>query len=82
MWDISSGKESVSLIAFTDGSFLAITPEGLLRRLLSAAEENLNVRVGNRVFAIGSYREKFYRPDLVKLGLSGNSLTGLEASTA
>jgi hypothetical protein len=33
------------------------------------AEKNLNVRVGNRVFAIGAYREKFYRPDLVKLAL-------------
>ena len=40
-----------------------------------SAEENLNVRVGDRVFGIASYREKFYRPDLVKLGLAGESLT-------
>jgi hypothetical protein len=41
------------------------------------AEENLNVRVGDRIFAIGSYREKFYRPDLVKLSLAGSSLSQL-----
>ncbi len=75
MWDISSGKERVALIAFTDGSSLAITPEGYYDASSATAEENLNVRVGNRVFAIGSYREKFYRPDLVKLGLAGESLT-------
>ncbi len=74
-WDISSGKEHVALIAFTDGSFIAITPEGFFDSSTAKAEENLNVRVGDRVFAIGSYREKFYRPGLVKLGLAGESLT-------
>ena len=74
-WDISSGKERVALIAFDDGSFLAITPEGFFDSSSAQAEEHLNVRIGNRVFGIGSYREKFYRPELVKLGLAGESLT-------
>ena len=75
VWDLSSGKERVALIAFTDGSYLAITPEGFFDSSSAAAEENLNVRVSNRVFGIGSYREKFYRPDLVKLSLAGQPLT-------
>jgi hypothetical protein len=74
-WDVSSGKERVAFISFTDGSFLATTPEGYFSSSSVQAEENLNVRVGNRVFGIGAYREKFYRPDLVKLGLAGQSLT-------
>jgi WD40 repeat protein len=75
IWDWSSGDERVSLVAFTDGSSLAITPEGFFDSSSAQAEEYLNVRVGNRVFPIGAYREKFYRPELVKLGLAGESLT-------
>ena len=75
LWDISSGAARVTLIGFTDGSFLAITPAGYYDASSEQAEKNLNVRVGNRVFPIGAYREKFYRPDLVKLGLAGNSLS-------
>jgi WD40 repeat protein len=74
-WDISSGRQRVALIAFIDGSYLAITPEGYFDSSSAQAEENLNVRTGNRVFGIGSYREKFYRPDLVKLSLAGQPLT-------
>ena len=58
-----------------DGSYLAVTPEGFFNSSSAQAEENLNVRIGNRVFGLGSYREKFYRPDLVKLSLAGESLT-------
>ncbi|MGP0059867.1 MAG: caspase family protein [Beijerinckiaceae bacterium] len=75
LWDVSSGKERVSLVVFNDGSSLAITPEGFFDSSTAQAEENLNVRVGDRVFGIASYRDKFYRPELVKLGLAGESLT-------
>ena len=69
--------ERVALVAFTTAtySYLAITPEGYFNSSSAQAEDNLNVRVGDRVFGIGSYREKFYRPDLVKLSLAGGSLT-------
>ena len=76
LWNPSSGSEKVSLVAFNDGSYLAITPEGFFDSSSAQAEEYLNVRIGDRVFGIGSYREKFYRPDLVKLSLAGKSLTG------
>jgi WD40 repeat protein len=74
IWNAASGKENVSFVAFTDGSSLAITPDGYYDASSEKAEENLNVRVGARVFAIASYRDKFYRPDLLKLGLAGKSL--------
>jgi WD40 repeat protein len=75
LWDGSSGGERVSFVAFRDGSYLAITPVGFFYSSSAQAEEYLNVRVGNRVFGIGAYREKFFRPDLVKLSLAGVSLS-------
>ena len=76
LWSVLSGKERAALIGFADDSFIAITPEGYFDSSSSLAEGNLNVRVGNRVFGIGSYREKFYRPELVRLGLAGEPLKG------
>ena len=58
------------MVTFDDGSSLVITPEGYYDASSAAAEDNLNVRVGDRVFGIGAYRTKFYRPDLVKLALA------------
>jgi WD40 repeat protein len=74
IWNVSSGEERVALVGFTDGSSLAITPDGYYDASSEKAEENLNVRVGSRVFSVASYRNKFYRPDLVKLSLAGKSL--------
>jgi hypothetical protein len=78
VWDAASGKERVALIASTasstDGSFLEVTPEGYFDDSSAAAEDYLNVRIGDRVFGISSFRENFYRPDLVKLSLAGGSL--------
>ncbi len=74
VWDRSAGKERAALVAFNDGSSLAVTPEGFFDSSSAAAEGYLNVRIGNRVFGIGSYREKFFRPDLVKLSLAGGAL--------
>ncbi len=75
IWDLATSKQRIELVAFNDGSALAVTPDGYFDSSSQEAEENLNVRVGNRVFGIGSYREKFYRPDLVRLGLAGEPLT-------
>jgi hypothetical protein len=69
-----SGAERVALIAFDDGSSIAVTPEGFFDSSSAEAEDHLNVRIGDRVFGISSFRENFYRPDLVKLGLAGQPL--------
>jgi WD40 repeat protein len=74
IWDPEAGRERVSLVAFNDGSWIAITPEGYYDASSPAAEEKLNVRVGDRVFGVGDFRTKFFRPDLVKLSLAGESL--------
>jgi WD40 repeat protein len=74
VWQIASGTELVRLMAFSDGSSLEITPQGFYDFQGDTAEEYLNVRIGNEVSGISAYREKFYRPDLVRLALSGRKL--------
>jgi WD40 repeat protein len=77
VWNLATGKDNASLVAFTDGSWLAITPDGYYAASSEKAEENLNVRVGSRVFPVAAYRDKFFRPDLVKLSIAGRSLKEL-----
>jgi WD40 repeat protein len=74
LWDVASGTERLRLIAFNDGAILSITPQGYYDFQGDTAEEYLNVRVGGAVSGISVYREKFYRPDLVQLALSGQKL--------
>jgi WD40 repeat protein len=74
-WDIASGKERVAFIVFADGSSIAVTPEGFFDSSSEQAEENLNVRIGVRIDSMANYRDKFYRPQLVKRALAGTSLT-------
>ncbi|MDD5168593.1 MAG: caspase family protein [Syntrophales bacterium] len=73
IWEAASGKEVGQFISFLDGEWIVITPEGYYNASANG-EKNLNVRVGNNVYGIESYREAFYRPDLVKVALSGGSL--------
>ena len=81
LWDVASGTEKLWLIAFNDGSALRISPQGYYDAQgtndqggTTDAEAYLNVRVGNEVSGIGAYREKFYRPDIVRLALSDQKL--------
>ena len=74
LWDVPSGEERLRLVAFRDDSILEITPQGYYDFRDDAAEESVNVRVGQGVSGISAYREKFYRPDLVRLALGGEKL--------
>ncbi|OGW25893.1 MAG: hypothetical protein A2X55_02890 [Nitrospirae bacterium GWB2_47_37] len=73
IWDINTGKELAQFISFTDGEWIVITPEGYYNSSANG-DKHLNVRIDNNVYGIENYREAFYRPDLVKLVLSGGSL--------
>jgi len=74
IWDVATATERAQLVSFQDGTSLAVTREGYYETASPQAEESLNVRVGDQVFGISAYREKFYRPDLVKLAISGRSI--------
>lgn len=73
LWDITTGKEIAQFISFTDGEWIAITPDGYYNASPNG-DKHLNVRIGNNVYGIENYREAFFRPDLVKIALSGGSL--------
>jgi WD40 repeat protein len=73
--EISSGKALAQFISFTDGEWISITPEGFYNASPNG-DKHLNVRIGNNVYGIENYREAFFRPDLVKIALSGGSLKG------
>jgi WD40 repeat protein len=75
LWNPEDRKLTASLIAFPDNSSIAVTPEGFFDSSSEQAEENLNVRIRNRVFGISSFRENFYRPDLVKRALAGEDIS-------
>jgi WD40 repeat protein len=75
VWDVSTGHERACLVWFDDGSSIAVTPEGFFDSSSAAAEENLNARIGDRVFGISSFRDTFYRPDLVRRSLAGEDIS-------
>ena len=75
IWNIQSGNEVAQLISFNNGEWVSITPEGYYDASPNGAK-HINVRIGNNVYSIDNYAETFFRPDLVQLALSGESLAG------
>lgn len=73
IWDVSSGEEVASMIAFEDGEWIVTTPNGYYNSS-PKGDQYLSVKVGGKDYSIEQLRESFYRPDLVKLALSGGSL--------
>ena len=72
-YDLRAGKETAQFLSFADGEWIIITPEGYYNTS-PGGERHLSVRVNNQVYGIENYREAFFRPDLVRLALSGGSL--------
>ncbi|MBA7538185.1 hypothetical protein ES705_30459 [subsurface metagenome] len=76
LWNIETGKEIAMLAGFKDGEWITITPEGYYD-CSENGDKHINVRIGNNVYGIDNYRETFYRPELVKLALSGGKIEGM-----
>jgi WD40 repeat protein len=73
IWDISTGKEITQFISFTDGEWVVITPEGYFNASPGGAK-HLNVRVGNQVYSIDNFYEKFFNPVYVASVLQGKKV--------
>ncbi|MDD5169490.1 MAG: caspase family protein, partial [Syntrophales bacterium] len=73
LWDISTGKEIARFISFTDGEWIVITPEGYFNASPGGAK-HLNVRVGNQVYSIDNFYEKFFNPVYVASVLQGKKI--------
>jgi WD40 repeat protein len=73
LWDISTGKEIAQFINFTDGEWVVITPEGYFNASANGAK-HLSVRVGNNVYSIDNFYEKFFNPVYVASVLQGKKV--------
>ncbi len=85
LWETAIGKEKIMMVSFKSsspilnpegGEWIVMTPEGYYAGS-EKVDQFVNVRIGNKVYGVDQYREKFYRPDLVKLALAGKPLTGM-----
>ncbi|MDI6727872.1 MAG: caspase family protein [Thermodesulfovibrionales bacterium] len=73
LWNINTGKELAQFISFTDGEWIVITPEGYFNASPNGAK-HLNVRVGNSVYSIDNFYEKFFNPVYVASVLQGKEV--------
>lgn len=73
LYDVLTGDELATMIAFKDGEWLVITPTGYYNSS-EKGDQYLSITVGGQQYSIAQLRESFYRPDLVKIALSGESL--------
>ena len=73
LYNVSTGEEAATMIAFDDGEWLITTPSGYYNSS-AKGDGYLDVSVGGKPYSISQLREAFYRPDLVKLALAGGSL--------
>lgn len=77
IWDVSTGEEVASMIAFEDGEWIITTPNGYYSSS-PKGDQYLSIKVSGKDYTIEQLRESFYRPDLVKVALSGGSLKELK----
>jgi len=77
IFDVSTGDELATLISFQNGDWLVTTPTGYYNAS-EKGDQYLDVTVQGKPYSISQLRESFYRPDLVKVALAGQALTGLK----
>ena len=72
-WEAETGRPVATYLAFTDGEWMATTPEGYFNASPKAARY-LNVTVGNQVYSIDNFYEKFFNPVYVASVLQGQKV--------
>ncbi|MGV8057919.1 MAG: caspase family protein [Smithellaceae bacterium] len=77
IWDVATGEEVASMIAFEDGEWIITTANGYYDSS-PKGDQYLQVKVGGKEYSTEQLRESFYRPDLVQVALGGGSLKELK----
>ncbi|MDR1174304.1 MAG: caspase family protein [Treponema sp.] len=72
-------EEIAEKAASVDGEWIAITPDGYYQAS-PRGDRYLNVRVGNTVSGVDSYRSVFYNPEVVQARLAGRPDPASKAS--
>ena len=76
IYDVKTGDEVAVLIAFEDGEWLTITPEGYYNASEKGAQY-LSVTVGEASYSVERFYDVFYRPDIVMAKLRGEDIRDL-----
>ncbi|MDD5169165.1 MAG: WD40 repeat domain-containing protein [Syntrophales bacterium] len=80
IWDVSTGEEIASMIAFEDGQWLFITQEGYYNASERGAQY-WDAKVGDKSYSVDQFYDVFYRPDIVAAKLRGEDISGLISIT-
>jgi WD40 repeat protein len=81
IWDVSTGEEVASMIAFKDGEWIVITREGYYNASARGAEQYLSIKVADHEYSVDQFYDVFYRPDIVAAKLRGEDISGLVTIT-
>lgn len=81
IWDVSTGEEVASMIAFRDGEWIVITREGYYNASARGAEQYLSIKVADHEYSVDQFYDVFYRPDIVAAKLRGEDIGGLVGIT-
>jgi WD40 repeat protein len=73
LWDVSTGREIAQFVGFTDNEWIVITPGGYFNASPNGARY-LNVRIGNKVYSIDNFYERFFNPLYVVSVLQGKKV--------
>ena len=72
LWDAVTSAMLVSMLAFDDGEWLTITPQGFFDASSPKAAQNLSIVRGLEVSSVDQVYDALYRPDLVREKLAGD----------
>ena len=71
IWNAKTGELLLSLIGKSDGTWLAVTPEGFFAMSRSGSDL-ISIVHGLKVFSVDQFYQSLYRPDLVREKLKGD----------
>ena len=75
IWNLKTGEELLKVISYEDGEWLSITPQGYFNASKNGAK-HLNILTDSMtVTGIDAFYDKFYRPDIVRKVLAGETIT-------
>ncbi len=80
LWDVKTGKELCTLIAFTNGSWAVVDPEGRFDATNGGDFPGMHWVVGNEPIEFRQLKDRYFDPGLLakKIGLSAQPLRDVE----
>jgi len=80
IFDVATGKEVATLVAFSDGEWLVVTSDGYYNASKNGARK-LNLTFDGKNYGVEQFYDVFYRPDIVAATLAGKDTKGLVSLT-